>query len=144
VEALAEHDDRQSSLPRGGTPAASASLATSGEDALARLQALHADLEAQLLSTEEGGEETPHPRFSNHLAEDAHDQQQSQNIGQIRHMLLRDLRDVEHAMQRATAGAYGICEECGHEIPPRRLLIIPSATLCVNCQMRREARGVPR
>ena len=29
---------------------------------------------------------------------------------------------------------YGICEDCGRQIPEARLLIIPEAVLCVPCQ----------
>ncbi len=55
-------------------------------------------------------------------------------------MLINDLRQVEHALERSERGQYGICEDCGHDIPPRRLVVIPDATLCVSCQAQREAR----
>jgi DnaK suppressor protein len=59
-----------------------------------------------------------------------------------RNMLLGELRQVEHALHRALAGTYGLCEDCGQQIPPRRLEVVPAATLCVRCQSRHESRRV--
>lgn len=42
------------------------------------------------------------------------------------------------AQERLRDGTYGICAACGHAIPPRRLQVLPTATLCVQCQERRE------
>jgi len=43
------------------------------------------------------------------------------------------------AKDRIREGTYGLCEECGSRIPLRRLQAMPTATLCVECQERREA-----
>jgi len=109
-------------------------------DAIARLAARRDDLRAQLRSLSDDESESGRPRFSNHLAEDAQDQQQRQGAAVVRQMLINDLRQVEHALERSERGQYGICEDCGHDIPPRRLVVIPDATLCVSCQAQREAR----
>lgn len=45
---------------------------------------------------------------------------------------------VEEALQRVEHGSYGICEDCGDEIPVARLLAVPTAVLCVDCQQARE------
>jgi DnaK suppressor protein len=40
---------------------------------------------------------------------------------------------------------FGLCEECGDEIAPRRLELMPHATLCTECQGTRDPkRGLPR
>lgn len=44
------------------------------------------------------------------------------------------LRQVQSALARLDAGKYGICERCGKEIAPRRLEVLPSVTLCIECQ----------
>jgi DnaK suppressor protein len=36
--------------------------------------------------------------------------------------------------------AFGRCEECEEEIPPRRLELMPYATLCTDCQAARDPR----
>ncbi|MCG6857030.1 MAG: TraR/DksA C4-type zinc finger protein [Salaquimonas sp.] len=44
-----------------------------------------------------------------------------------------DLVRIEMALRRLEAGDYGICVECGEEIPDRRLAIDPMAEKCVDC-----------
>ena len=53
-------------------------------------------------------------------------------------VLRRDLRAFDQAWQKAEAGTYGVCEDCGEGIPPERLEFMPEATLCVACQTRHE------
>jgi DnaK suppressor protein len=35
---------------------------------------------------------------------------------------------------------FGLCEDCEEEIPPKRLSLVPYATLCVACQSRRDPK----
>lgn len=48
-------------------------------------------------------------------------------------------RVLMEAKARAHEGKYGICVACGCRIPRRRLQAMPTATLCVSCQARRES-----
>ncbi len=50
-----------------------------------------------------------------------------------RERLQEKIASLEEALERARAGRYGICEECGQPINPERLAILPDTTLCVNC-----------
>jgi RNA polymerase-binding transcription factor DksA len=63
-------------------------------------------------------------------------------LAQHRDLLWQRLADqsraVTEAKDRIREGAYGICAHCGRPIPPRRLKVLPTATLCVQCQERRE------
>jgi len=43
---------------------------------------------------------------------------------------------IDSALLKLAEGTYGICEECGGEIPLGRLQAIPFATRCVECQGR--------
>jgi DnaK suppressor protein len=43
------------------------------------------------------------------------------------------LAEVDSALERLDAGAYGVCEGCGRPIPAERLLARPVARLCVIC-----------
>lgn len=45
----------------------------------------------------------------------------------------RELLQVNHALQRILQEEYGECEECGEEINPKRLKIMPYTTLCIKC-----------
>jgi RNA polymerase-binding transcription factor DksA len=52
------------------------------------------------------------------------------------HLLDENRAQVERALERVKAGAYGQCEDCGHRIPAERLKYQPAATRCVECQGR--------
>ena len=43
------------------------------------------------------------------------------------------LRRIDGALERLAAGEYGLCVECGEDIPPKRLEIDPTVTRCVDC-----------
>jgi DnaK suppressor protein len=46
----------------------------------------------------------------------------------------RELLAVEKALAKMATGSFGICEDCGDEIPSKRLMVLPEARLCANCQ----------
>lgn len=46
------------------------------------------------------------------------------------------LSEVDRALERIADGTYGICAECGREIPAARLEARPESTLCVECKSR--------
>ena len=48
-------------------------------------------------------------------------------------------RKIRDALERLEDGTFGICEECGEEIPLKRLMARPVTTLCVECKKEREA-----
>jgi len=54
---------------------------------------------------------------------------------------LQRMERINQALARLDNGTYGKCLKCGAEILPERLLAIPYAELCVNCQTRAERRG---
>jgi phage/conjugal plasmid C-4 type zinc finger TraR family protein len=67
----------------------------------------------------------------------------SEVLEQHREFLWQRLADQSRALtaakDRVREGAYGVCANCGRPIPRRRLKALPTATLCVQCQERREA-----
>lgn len=44
-----------------------------------------------------------------------------------------ELGQVMHALERIEEGEGELCERCGEPIDPRRLEVIPYATLCLDC-----------
>ena len=52
----------------------------------------------------------------------------------------RLLTAIDEALARIEAGTYGVCVNCGAQIPPERLEAMPWATLCIECK-RKEERG---
>ena len=41
---------------------------------------------------------------------------------------------IERALERLAAGRYGVCDECGEQIPEVRLSALPFAARCIDCQ----------
>jgi RNA polymerase-binding transcription factor DksA len=48
------------------------------------------------------------------------------------------LHRVDAALERLTAGVYGICVSCGGPIASARLEALPAAEMCIGCQGRQE------
>jgi len=46
----------------------------------------------------------------------------------------REMLAIEKALAKMSTGNFGVCEDCSEEIPAKRLVAIPSARLCANCQ----------
>lgn len=67
------------------------------------------------------------------------DELAARDIAEAR-QLLSALADVEDALARIAAGAYGECVDCGEPIAPARLKAYPAATRCVDCQSAVERR----
>ena len=49
-----------------------------------------------------------------------------------------ELRQVNAALERIAAGTYGLCLDCGLEIPAARLHAAPEALRCIGCQAKTE------
>jgi DnaK suppressor protein len=50
---------------------------------------------------------------------------------------------IDAALARISTGHYGVCADCGTDIDPKRLAVLPFALLCTDCATRRE-RGLAR
>ena len=60
-----------------------------------------------------------------------------QDAGQV-------MKDIADALQRIEEGSFGVCGDCGQQIPKRRLDYIPYARLCVKCKSEEEKRNKDR
>jgi DnaK suppressor protein len=81
------------------------------------------------------------PKYSNHPADEANVVLDRAGHEAIARVLQEELQQIEHALARLASGTYGLCEDCGQPIPPKRLAVRPTATLCVPCLSRRESQG---
>ncbi len=79
-------------------------------------------------------------RYGNHAADEATDTFEEEKALALRSHFVGELNEVEHALRKLERGEYGKCEECGREINPERLGIVPYVRLCVECQSRVESR----
>ena len=53
----------------------------------------------------------------------------------------RELLAIERALAKMATGNFGVCEDCGENIPPKRLMVLPEARLCANCQAYEEKQS---
>jgi DnaK suppressor protein len=42
--------------------------------------------------------------------------------------------EIDRALAKIESGTYGVCEQCGQQIPDARLQALPQAALCVACK----------
>lgn len=102
---------------------------------------------AQLTQSGDGMREGELADYDQHPA-DTGTEMHEQELDETTELILADeARSVELAQQRLDEGQYGICIECGKEIPAARLEAIPEAIRCIDDQQRYEGmlreRGGP-
>lgn len=71
---------------------------------------------------------------------DAAEQFGHARVQAIRAQMDRSIIQVRKALSRIKIGKYGICESCGKMIDTARLEIYPEATLCMECEAKKEKR----
>jgi RNA polymerase-binding transcription factor DksA len=52
------------------------------------------------------------------------------------------IRQVSEALERIDNGNYGLCLNCWHPIPPKRLAALPWVAFCTACQEETETREI--
>lgn len=100
------------------------------EERIARIDRDIADLTQDV--QDEGGVPTTH------LADEGSDVFDIERSQTIRFDMEERVTQVREAQQRMADGLYGICANCGKEIPIERLEALPHATLCIVCQAESE------
>ena len=74
---------------------------------------------------------------------DSGDQAQADLIGELDLAYVKrdlgELDELDGAARRLADGSYGVCLDCGAEIPLERLRARPGAPRCLDCQRRHEA-----
>jgi DnaK suppressor protein len=81
-------------------------------------------------------------RKRDHIAiEKSADQMDQIQYASERYLAIRDvdrdstlLREVKAALRRIRDGSFGVCVDCEQAISPKRLLAVPWASRCVQCQ----------
>jgi DnaK suppressor protein len=54
---------------------------------------------------------------------------------------MKRMKLIDSAITRIEQGKYGMCMKCGKKIPKERLIAIPYALLCIECQSSDERRN---
>jgi RNA polymerase-binding protein DksA len=105
------------------------------ERVAAAIENLHEDHKGSL--SEETGEDAV---FDNHLGDTATETYDRELDYTLEENSEHVLADIDAALKRIEDGTYGTCTTCGKQIPEERLEARPSATLCIDCQRKRERR----
>lgn len=116
------------------------------ESELAAVRAALEQMRAALLAegTVEVKVEAAEPVASKVDEDDAPYREMGQSIASARNRERAErMGQIDDALRRLAADpdAFGVCEACEEEIPPRRLALLPFVRLCVACQSARETRG---
>jgi len=102
-----------------------------------RLHQRASQLRSEIRSTLEKSAEESHARIAE-LARDAEDDSFSNLIVDLNYSEIErdadELRRIDTALFRLSAGSYGTCDGCGQEIPGARLAAEPTAVRCIRCQ----------
>lgn len=102
-----------------------------------RLRARAGELRAEIEDTLERSSDETHVRIAEQVR-DAEDDSFSNLIVDLNFAEIErdveELRRIDSALERVSAGTYGICIDCGEAIPKERLLAEPTALRCVRCQ----------
>ena len=101
----------------------------------AALENLHEETSGTL--SEDAGEETA---YDNHLGDTATETYDRELDYSLEESSERLRAEIDAALKRIEEGTYGICSNCGKQIPEERLEALPWATLCIDCQRQQERR----
>jgi RNA polymerase-binding transcription factor DksA len=110
-------------------------------DPEARLHERKRELTVQLDRLDADDDSLRHDR-ADATADDEHDPEGStlsgewQRVEALRRAARAELAEVEASLARVAAGTYGVCANCGRDIPVERLEVRPHATMCVACASR--------
>jgi RNA polymerase-binding transcription factor DksA len=67
------------------------------------------------------------------FAEQANELEDQYALAGIEDAHRAEATQIRAALGRIAAGKYGVCQNCGCNIPPARLAVLPTATLCIGC-----------
>lgn len=62
---------------------------------------------------------------------------------QVLQQMRTKMHNIDQALKRLTTNQFGLCQRCRQPINPDRLLAMPHAELCIDCQ-RQAVHGVVR
>lgn len=77
--------------------------------------------------------DTVFPNYGQDEDENAQEITTYENMLPVEHALESDLVKINKALDKINQGTYGICEQCGQPIDPKRLEVYPEAETCIQC-----------
>ena len=96
------------------------------------LETLKADLEARL-SRYQAHQRREAGALEKDFEEQASQTQNDEVVDSLEAETRAELQQIDHALERIGQGIGDECEQCGNDIDPRRLQVLPYTTVCVDC-----------
>jgi DnaK suppressor protein len=94
--------------------------------------------DVQSLEAEDAQGATELTAFSTHLADLGSDRASSDISLGRREAASEEIHGIDEALERITAGTFGVCDSCEKPIVKTRLEAIPYASLCIPCKQAEE------
>lgn len=76
---------------------------------------------------------TEFTRLGDHKDDNAIEISNYESTLSVEQDLKKELKNIGSALKKASEGTYGVCSRCKKLINPKRLEVLPEATLCVEC-----------
>ena len=74
-----------------------------------------------------------HEEMSSNWTEQATERENDEVLESLGNASEQELVMINNALKRIDTGEYFICSNCGKDIPPERLELLPFTSHCVNC-----------
>jgi DnaK suppressor protein len=106
----------------------------------ATLDTIKADLLSKKAQLEQesslltGNEVSEFPDYGDQNDENAQEVNEHSTNLEAERVLASTLKDINSALAKIDKGEYGICKYCKQQIDPKRLLIRPFSSACIDCK----------
>jgi len=81
-----------------------------------------------------------HSTYSLHMADQGTDAQEREKTFFLASREGRYLKYLDRALVLIGEGSYGICSDCSEPIQKKRLELVPTSRLCIDCKLKEEQR----
>lgn len=100
------------------------------QDFKGRLLALKAEVTQRIKTIDQ---DIRHEDLSTDWSEQATERENDEVLQSLGNAADQELALINEALQRIEKGTYFYCSDCGDNIPPARLELLPFSSLCVSC-----------
>lgn len=107
------------------------------DDLVDQLRARRAELDHELTRLTAPPEEGASIGFGKRIGEGTTEAIERLSTTATAQSISASLAEVDRAVEKAEAGTYGACDDCGAAIPAERLEARPTTTTCVACSAAR-------
>jgi RNA polymerase-binding protein DksA len=117
-------------------------LDTIKQDLMARKEQIQNELSAFAKTSDQPGDYNSNfPQYGDQSDENAQEVSEYTTNIETERILEKTLKDITGALTKIDKGEYGICKYCHQEIDPKRLMIRPFSSACIECKNKLQQAG---